>query len=250
MQSENELTKKQIREFLSSELKGSQKILNDLRRERLDKTLSAIEKRDKFSIRIGELSLAIAAALTPILVIAGQPISNKEYLIIGLLIYLVTGLVTIFNTKRCLEDELDTISSMGIDLERDVERINHITSKLIFDPDNSTYKQEYVKNTKEFIRNLTTIKKRSDNINYYLDFITVGFLIATISCARAVWSFSEISYWITASLFLVGLIIVTIKSAFKAKERQLGKNYLQKELDKENNEYTDWYSKNVLKDER
>lgn len=239
--------KRVLIDALTEERDGYQKILREMRHDKLEKRILAQSEYDKFASRTGEISLAVAAAITPVLILANNPVAYREFLIAGIFTYILIGVLSLLRVKQSVETKIDSFSSMNIDLERDVESITHNINKLIWNANDKAYQSEYINSKKQFIENNSKAKEGAEKLSYFLDVMIGGFLLATFLAIRTVWLFDTIYY------LLFGLLIghmfgwITVKSIIRTKINQVERSNLIEKYEKVKKDYLDWQDKEVFK---
>lgn len=225
-----------------------QSILSEMRKDRMEKRLSAQTEFDQYSNRIGELSLAVSAAITPVMIISNNQIDNKGFLIAGIISYLIVGMAALFRVKRSIEDKVDNYSKIGIDLENDIEKITNNINKLIWDIDNTKYQKEYINSKKSFIENHTNTERPVIKTSYALDWLVGGFLVATFLSFRVVWPDSGALYYcLTGMATLILFALLTLNSSKRSQKLQQERQNFEEEYDKTRSLYLQWQDKEVFK---
>lgn len=245
----NNADKESLKKSLENERNFNQKTLNEMRKERAEKSRTALNKSNNLSSRLGEISFAVAAALTPVLIITSNNINNKEYLIAGLIIYLLTGSYSVFKSKFSVESEISSFMGMGLETEKDISDINNTINKILWDIDNKDYHKEYVAKREGFLTKSKKIgEKRKDNkMDYSLDIILSGFIVATMTALKSVWVYDENYYWYLFCTVIIILIILACVSTWASNENLVEQIALEDEMNEQNSEYLEWRDKNVFK---
>ncbi len=201
----------EIKRDLIYERDSYQSNLQDMRRERVDKTLDYWSRYDQFCSRLGELSFAVAVAITPVILLSRNEAVYREYLFLGLLFYILVGLYSVYRTKNRLEEALDYFPSMGIELETEISKIVISINKLLSDVGNDKYIRHYIENREDFVEKGIAKAEEKMKINFTSDILIIGFIVATMLSIRSIWTFSN-SYYI--SIFGGVMIFLLISSFF------------------------------------
>jgi len=233
----------EIQKELEKERNSYQANLREMRKDRLKGSLSAHKDLNRFAVRIGELSLAFAAAITPILILSDKNINQREYLVTGILVYLLIGLFTIYQAKKNIEFRANFYPQIGIDLEADVQKIIYNCNKLIWNPRDKKSINNFFDSKKEFVNNNFKVKEISDKINYGMDILIGGFITATYICLRSIWLFDPYYYWFFFGITIIVVLSLTLKSSLDARKQNEKYKEMQKVLDNESQTYIDWQSK-------
>lgn len=241
--------KKVLLEGLEEERDTYQAILKEIREERSEKVLSTHKEFEQFTSHVGVLSFAIAAAITPVMIVADQEILNRGFLIAGLLIYLMVGLIALLNLKQSIERKINDYSSMGIDMEADIEKITNSINKLLWNPDGNEYRSEYLKTKKQFVNNHGKVTAHIDKTNYLLDILVGGFIIATFISLKTVWPFDSYLYWCLGSAAILVIAIVVIRSSKQARISNDNRKKLSDRYQKIRDDFLEWQDKEVFRND-
>ncbi|RJO60121.1 hypothetical protein C4544_07235 [candidate division WS5 bacterium] len=242
----------ELRESLLKDREFNQTTLNEMRRERVNLTLSAAEKYNRFITRIGELSFAVSVAITPVLLITENQnrVDHIEYIFAGLITFLLVGLGSVFKTKTNIESEATSYPSMGLELEGRVQQMNNAINKMLWDPNIQESREEFIKTRSEFVKNSGKQKENKERIYYFLDGITGGFLLGTFLIMRSIWPYSQALYIKSGLLLVVFFLIMFLISLRKTKKMMDNKRGLNDKIKKTNKDYLDWQDKEIFKNEK
>jgi len=240
--------KDELLNFLTKENTSSSQTLNEARTFHYQQLITKQQQFLSFVIKLGELSLLIGAAIGPVIIVSSKQISQPAYVFIAMLIYLVNGIWTIWKAKDIVEKQLDAFApGMFHKLELDIYPMQFSANKLIFNPNNQDYIQEYLKNKLSFLENNAEEKVPKRNVDISLDIFTLNFVIASLLLVRTVWPFGTIVYWASFSIVVVFILGLIILGYIQAKERAIKNEYNTRELNKLKRGHVEWQKQNIFK---
>lgn len=224
---------------LEEERKGISESLYELRKERKDLFLDAIKRQRSFILKIGELSFIFGGAVIPLLKeFADTP--TGPYLFVAIGIFILNGLVSLWRSKSLLEADSNDIAGMGMESEAEAEIYKHKIQKLIHDPTNTTYQQDYLAARDSIINHLSTPQKTDEHISFLLDGFVAAFVIGSTLLARVIWPFSQNLFLIVLAFIIVCIIFLMLVSYFSAKERRTKLEIKKERLNIVNKERASW----------
>ncbi len=175
-------------EKLKPERDKLQSQLDEIRDLRMNISLTNRDKRREFLMKIGELSLLVGAAITPVIIVADSTVSFQEFAVIGVGLYLLNGILALWRCKTLLYQDAEDAPQVGLDQEIMLEPVIHAYNKLLFDPSSKAYQDEYVAASKSLLDESQEIQnqKQKARLDFWADMVLYGFVLATLFVARTI----------------------------------------------------------------
>lgn len=231
-----------------------QKIMSEARKQRADLRLENIDKYVVFLQKLGELSLLFGAAIVP-LIIVGHSDTNKvqhlDFVIIGVGLYLLNGLVSLWRSKHIFERNADDAPYVGLDEEIHTYPIINAHNKLLFELYNKDYQEEYRQasiNFLEWAHNGTTLPK--PRVSVLLDVLLINFVIASLLVVRAAWPYPVSIYWWSFGVISLFVVALTVISYIKSWQSQVILENKRKTLADIKAKYQEWHNKTILSNKK
>jgi len=243
---------KEVQKGLEGKRDSLQAILQDARKVRVSLQLSNIDKYRDFLQRLGELSFAFGAAILPLVLVTHKDgdIPYLGYVIVGVCIYLINGLLSLWRSKDILERNGDDTPYIGLDEEIRTYPVIHAHNKLLFDLENEKYQKEYKSASLAYLKwapEAATTKILKPSL--WLDVLLIAFVVASFLIVRVLWPYDDRLYWISFAVLLIIMAILTKVSYGRSSKSQLELNNKRKKLARIKKKYQDWHNKNVFKEE-
>jgi hypothetical protein len=113
----------EVIEKLAPERDKLQSQLNEIRDLRMKISLANRDKRREYLMKIGELSLIVGAAITPVIIVADSNVQFQPFAIIGVGLYLLNGVLALWRCKTLLYQDAEDAPQVGLDQEIMLEPI-------------------------------------------------------------------------------------------------------------------------------
>lgn len=247
---ENSHWEDEVREQLSPIRDGLQRQLDEIRKLRMDIGLKSREALREYRMKLGELSFTVGAAIAPVLIVSDNKVHYVKYAVIGVALYLLTGLTLFWRGRTMLYQDATDAPQVGLDQELALEPIIHAYNKVIFDAANKAYKNELVTAQKSMLRTQAKaqnepIKSRADPS---IELALTGFIYATLFVARTVWPFGNKAFWIvfwTITVLVPMIVFVLYIQGRRARSRVQSK---KERINDGREKYQNWHNKHVLGD--
>lgn len=248
----NDEETKDVLKSLETSRNGLQKQLSDARNMRANLQLSNIDKYREFIQKMGELSFIIGAAIVPVVIVRGSDkVSNLGFVLAGVGLYLLNGVLSLWHVKSVLERNADDIPFIGLNEEINTYPIINAQNKLLFDIRNNNYQKEYKDanlNCIKYAQEPENDKTKPDSkISFWIDILLTIFVIASLLVAKAVWIFSDLAYEITFATVILLMILLGLISYIKTLQNQMNLKLKQNELAHIKKDYQDWHNKTIFK---
>jgi len=234
--------------LLAQERDKTQAKLEEIRALRMQLNLKNRDDRRDLLMKLGELSFIVGAAVTPILIVSDSNISHKSFAVLGVAIYLTSGLLAMWRCKTLLYQDAEDSPKVGLDEEIQLQPIVHSYNKLISNPSSAEYAQEYKNASEQAIRSLTTSSDGTakSRIDPTIDLVLYGFILATLLILRTQWPFNDVSYWISLALFGVIAIVLSLRGYYEAKLVRQSLEHKRSKVAEIRNNYQEWHDKEMF----
>lgn len=254
---EEKISKADVVKYLEERCDSREAILNEARDFHFQHLADYQKQSFQFMIKIGELSLLVGAAIGPVMFLSGRQTSHPFFIFFAVAVYLLNGIWTIWKAKDTIEKQVDAFSpGMFHKMELDIYPMQFAANKLISDPDNREYVEEYLKCESVFLKNNTESEIPKRNIDFSLDIFASSFIIASLLFIRAVWPFGDRLYWLFFAVILACVFISIVRSYFQAQDRAEINEKNTRDLNKIKREFVEWRdgkifdNKNTNKEEK
>ncbi|HSW77951.1 MAG TPA: hypothetical protein VLG36_04075 [Candidatus Chromulinivoraceae bacterium] len=239
----------EVIEKLAPERDKLQDQLNEIRDLRMNISLASRDKRREYLMKVGELSLIVGAAITPVIIVADSDVQFQSFAIIGVGLYLLNGVLALWRCKTLLYQDAEDAPQVGLDQEIMLEPIIHAYNKILLDPSSSTYQDEYKTASKGLLDKSKEIQaqKQKVTLDFWADTALYGFVLATLFVARTIWPFASIWYWqvlLSFALLVCILLLLGYRNSRKSRAALSQKHEL---LLSERTAYQEWHDKEVFK---
>jgi hypothetical protein len=233
---------KEIKEGLAASRDQLQGIMADARRERADIRLSNRDKFRAFQQKLGELSFTFGAAIVPLVIVthATKDIKHLTYVLIGVALYLLNGLVAMWRTKSLLEQDADDAPHIGLDEEIMTYPVINALNKLLYDLSNEDYQQEYVNAQQQIPRAIPSEKSKA---NFTGDMLLLTFIAASLLVIRPVWPYTSWAYWVVFAVVIVFVAALAALSYVRTRENRLKLKAKRDKLNEIKTGYQQWEAK-------
>jgi hypothetical protein len=240
---------KELKDGLTSERNIYEKIMSEARGKRAELRLQNRDKHTDFLQKVGELSFTFGAAIIPLIFIthSASNIKSLVYILIGVGIYLLNGVIALWKNKSVIEQDADDSPHVGLDEEINTYPIINSINKLLTDISSDDHKDEYVKSKKDFLEFAFSIKSDfKAKATFWLDLVILNFVLASLVVGRALWPYNQIVYWIGfAAIILIMVGLITL-SYIRTIRNQMNLHIKKERLAKIKADYQDWYNKTML----
>lgn len=242
--------KKQVLQGLAHSRDVLQETMRKAREQRVTLQLGNIDKCRDFLQKLGELSFAFGAAIIPLIIVthAGDKIRSLPYVLIGVALYLLNGLLALWKSKLILERNADDAPHVGLEEEIYTYPVIHAHNKLLFDLENMEYLEEYRSTSLAVVEWAPTATKgEKPRISLWSDLLLINFVVASILIIKAVWAYSTLAYWIIFAVAVLLMVVLTIISYMRAWKNQLQLKSKREKLAAIKAEYQKWHNDHILK---
>ena len=245
----NDNDKDELLKYLTNENASTSHTLNEARIFHYQQLIAKQQQFLDFVIKLGELSLLIGAAISPIIIVSSKQISQPVYAFLAVFIYLLNGIWIICKAKDMVEKQLDAYApGMFHKLALDIYPMQFSTNKLISDPDNREYVQDYLDKKLSFLENNAGEEMPKRNVDFSLDIFTSNFVLASLLLARTVWPFRTIGYyWLAFSIVAMFVLVLIIYSYRQAKDRAKKNESNTQKLNELKRNHVEWQKQNIFK---
>jgi len=249
MPNSNEITtEKEFLDYLSKEADSLNKTVNEARDFHYRQLSNCQQQHLNFLSKLGELSLLVGAAIGPVIIVSKTEISEPVYVFLALLIYLANGIFAIFKAKDITEKQVDAFApGMLHKVESDVCPMQFSINKLITDPNNQEYAQEYIKEKMTFVDKNAEAELPKKYIDFSLDIVVFSFVIASLLLTRVIWPFNTNLYLVFVSAVILFVLGLLVKSFIEARERGIRNEFNTKRLNELHREHVEWQKRNRFK---
>jgi len=224
------------------------KIMDDARAKRTELRLSNRERYNDFLQKIGDVSFILGAAIVPLIIVshASHNIQHINYVLLGAVLYLLTGTLALWLKKKMIEQDADDAPFIGLEEEINAYPVIYALNKLLMDIENKKYIEEYkdVTNIKSWNAEGGTEPKAK--ISFWLDGLILSFVIASLLVVRAAWSHSNVVYWLIFSVIVLVLVGVGIIGYIRALNNQYKLQLKRGKLQSIRAEWQKWFDENVI----
>lgn len=213
------------------------------------RTSLRLENRGKqadFLQKIGELSFAFGGAIVPVLIIShtADTVSHSSYVLIGLAIYLMSGIVALWKVKTQIEQDADDTPWVGIKEELMIYPVTNAINKLLSDLDNDSYKKEYLDACGYVTDSGTTAdgKPSKPKASFWLDVAILNFVIASLFVVRAIWHYGTGWYWLMFGISVLLILILMTVSYRRTIKNQKNLQTEREKLQNIKNDSQTWFN--------
>lgn len=223
--------------------------MSDARHMRAKLRIDNIDKYREFIQKIGELSFVFGAALVPVIIVSGSDkVSNINFVLLGVGLYLLNGLISLWLSKTILERSVDSAPFVGLEEEVHTYPVINAHNKLLFDLKSEDFQEQYRKSSLGFIEWAQGAgeEKKKPKVSLWLDALITSFVFASLLVAKSVWTFGEIAYWITFVVIFLFMIMLMVTGYIKARQNQITLQAKNDELARVKKDYQDWHDKTIL----
>ncbi|MDR0463306.1 MAG: hypothetical protein LBG64_03750 [Pseudomonadales bacterium] len=186
---------------------------------RKDLMIDSLKRHRGLIQKIGELSFVFGAAVTPIIIVNGtDEINNLAFVLFGICLYLLNGILSIWHIKDMLEEDGKNAPLVGIDMEIIINQMINAVGKLISNPKNKTYYEEYKNANLNYIhyqKEIINRKKLKFAISCWTDILLANFVVASLFVVKTLWIFDTLYYWAIFVAILLIMLAATINSFIK-----------------------------------
>lgn len=241
---------KEVKEGLTHKRDNLQHIMNDARKQRAELRLQNREKYADFLQKLGELSFAFGAAIIPVIIVSNSKgkITHLLYVLIGIAVYLLNGLVAMWKTKSKIEQDADDAPFIGLDEEIDAYPVINAINKLLHELGNKKYQQEYKDATNVETWDASKDKEdRNARTSFLLDILVLNFVIASLLVARTVWTYSSVLYWAIFIAIVAVLLSLIVLSYIRTIKSQYSLRAKHEKLRGIRSDYQKWFDEEVMK---
>jgi hypothetical protein len=233
---------------LSPERDKLQARVDEIRKLRMDIGLQSRASLVSYRMKLGELAFLVGAAVTPVVIASDGKVKHIEYALVGAALYLATGLLLFWHSRSLLYQDASDAPLIGLDIELDLEPLIHSYNKLLLEPSNASYKEEYIATTKRLTENALAAQGQQNKAPFdiSIDLGLYGFMAATLFVARTVWPSDGAYFWIVFWTFIViaiGVLGVNYVLGLRARSRLRNK---RNKVISSREEYQEWHNKEVL----
>lgn len=243
--------KKEVLQGLTEQRDNLQQTMNEAHHTKAKLMLQNREKQAEFLQKLGELSFTFGAAIVPIIIIShsSNKVTHLPYVLVGVAIYILNGLVALWQLKAKLEKDADDTPFVGLDEQIMAYPVINSLNKLLLDVDNEDYQKEYWQAANNATKSDATDSTASTKpkANFLLDLVILDFVIASLFVIRAVWSYGTAWYWVAFSLTILFIIALTTLSYIRTIKNQFKLQTKKATLQKIRAGYQDWFNKKVGK---
>lgn len=236
-------------EKLQPERDKMQLQLDEIRSMRMNISLANRDKRREFLMKIGEFSLLVGAAITPVIIATDGKVQFQEVAIIGVGMYLLNGILALWRCKTLLYQDAEDAPQVGLDQEVMLEPVIHAYNKLLYDPSSKTYQDEYTTASKALVDESQEIQaaKQKARLDFWADVVLYGFVLATLFVARTIWPFENVWYIETLLGFALLVCVLLLMGYRHAQKSRAALEKKHKRLQSERTRYQGWHNKEVFK---
>lgn len=240
--------KNKLIDHLIKENESTNESLNQARQSHFEQLSGKQKQFLDFTVKIGELSLIVGSAISPIIIASKAEINQPIFIFLAVLIYLFNGIIAIWRAKDIVEKQLDAYAPGAFHkLELDVLPMEFSANKIIVYPENQPLKDDYLKERLKFLDENAETSIPKNQVDFSLDIFSLNFVIASLLLVKIIWPFNVIIYW---TIFLVVVLIVLsliIKSYIEARERAIYGECNTEKLNEMKREHLEWQKENVFK---
>lgn len=244
-----EKTNEDLRNYFSEQCNSINETLSQARDFHYKQLSNKLEQFMNFNTKLGELSLLISAAITPILIVSNKNISQPVFVFLALFVYLTNGIFAIWRSKDVVEKQLDAFNpAMLYKTELEVYPLQFSMDKLKLEPRNPEYIKEFTDSRNLFLEKNTEFEIPKRTVDLTLDIILFNLVLATLLLSRTIWPFSVSYYWLSFAVIIIVMIILILRSYILAREHSVQNEESIKSLNKMKCEHIEWQKSHLYKE--
>lgn len=236
----DENTRKKLIERWEKERDTLQGILQEVRKERVERSLETRKELRRHSVRFAELSFGLGAALVPLFFIADKLKDIELLVFISSGLFVLSGLIGFFREKTELEGDSSVTPDIGLDSEIAVYPMVNALNKLIDNPENEEYQDEYFKSTKSFLDKYAGSKEDEDKVDFRLDIQYGLALTGILLIFKTAWPFPSLYFWFLSLAVLIIFGASVYSSTKSVRARQAARREKLQKLYEIRKEFMDW----------
>lgn len=243
---------KEVKAGLAAKRDELQKTMSQARHQRATLQLANIDRYRDFLQKLGELSFVFGAAIVPLIIVSNpDKVNHLGFVVAGVGLYLLNGLLALWRSKQILERNADDAPYIGLEEEIHTYPVINAHNKLLLEHTNKDYQKEYVKASTDFLNWATNDAPQSQpKISLWLDALLINFVIASLFIVRAAWTYSSKLYWTVFAIIAVSMVVLTIISYIKSWQSQKQLKTKRKNLADIKRKYQEWHNKTILGDDK
>jgi hypothetical protein len=228
-----------------------QKTMSEARHQRATLQLANIDKYRDFLQKLGELSFVFGAAIVPLIIVSNpDKVNHLGFVVVGVGLYLINGLLALWRSKQILERNADDAPYIGLEEELYTYPIINVHNKLILELENKDFQEEYVKTNLEFLNWATQDTPESQpKVSLWLDGLLINFVIASLFIVKAAWIYPTKLYWVVFFVIAASMVGLTVYGYIKSKQSQTRLETKRKKLAAIKSDYQKWHNKTILGEE-
>lgn len=238
---------KDLSEVFAGERDQHQAVIDEIRRGRSIARITAGKEFNQYLARIGELSFLLGASIVPITFFSSYKPHRPTFVFTSVAVLLFNGTLQLFRQKHRLEREVDDSGNIAYESELAATKIKNVLNKLVWDPDNESYQEEYKTKSKEVIAELTSQDEKPNKVSYWSDVNTGLFVLGAYLLAIEIWPWDRNSYYLSLTLITIVLLAITLISSLVSNKSIAKHKKVAGDLKAERDAYQDWHNENVLK---
>lgn len=239
----DEDTRKKLTEYWEKERDNLQGVLQEVRKERVERSLETRKELRQHSVRFAELVFGLGTALVPLFFIADKLKDIELPVFISSGLFILSGLLGFFREKIELEGDSSTTPDIGLDSEIAVYPMVNALNKLIDDPENEGYHSEYFESTKDFLDKYAGPEEDIDKVDFRLDIQYGLALTGILLIFKAVWPFLNLYFWLLSLAVFVVFGVSVYLSYKSVKARQAIRREKREKLFEIRKSFMDWLEK-------
>jgi len=220
-----------------------QNTMNESRSMRAQIKLTVRGNYRDFVQKIGELSFLLGAAIIPLLLTrSNETASHINYLLIGVGIYLLNGIVALWWTKTHIETDGNDARLVSLDEQLSIYPLTNALNKLIHDPASKEYRSEYEQAKVATVS--VPIPTESNKPSFTADLVLTAFIIASLLVIRSAWPYEVSIYWGSFAAILLITTASILASYIRALQSTSTVAIKQATIDIIKSEFHKWRDRN------
>jgi uncharacterized membrane protein YqjE len=240
--------KREIAQSLTEQRDNLQQTASEARKMRAELRLKNRDKQIDFLQKLGELSFAFGGAIVPVIIISHttDTVSHLPYVLVGVAIYILNGVVALWQVKARIEQDADDTPFVGLDEEILAYPVANALNKVISDLGNDDYKKEYWEAVNKVTNQEASVDKTfKPKASFWLDIAILDFVVASLFVIRAVWQYGDVWYWLLFAVSVLLIIALIVVSYIRTIKNQFSLQMKREELQKIRNDYQTWLNSTI-----